>query len=127
MDQMTPNPVPTPPVVPTAAPVSPPPNTVQTPDKSSLGWLVGGSIVVLAAIALGVWWWMSRSDQAYAPPAENGSLPVSESVATVTPAVEVTLTPGNSVEEIEQDLSAAQLQDTDSELQALEQDAAQVP
>lgn len=122
-----------PPVVP-APPVPPTPSqTVQTPKKpakSLLGWLIAGSIVFLGAIGLMVW----TSQRAEAPTEEmeqldeqTGALPTAE--PTDVAAGDVQLTAGDSLEEIEQDLSATQLQDpdTDSELQALKQEASAVP
>lgn len=140
MDQMNPTtpvppsqipsvPTPAPAPMPTPKPMTPPPpQTVKTPvSSSSLAWIIGGTIVVLAAVAAGVWWWMSRAGQETAPaPTINpvGALPTAE--VTPTAAGEA-LTPGNSVQEIEQDLNTIQLPDLESDIQAIEQDANQVP
>lgn len=111
MNQMTPtNPV---------NPVNPlPPQVVQTPTKSWLGWIIGAIIVVLAAVAL-IFWMSSR--EVAAPTEELNALPAAEVVD------QVALTPGDSLAEIEQDLTMTELESLDNDIATLEQDAAQVP
>lgn len=111
------------------APAPQAPKTVETPGggQKLATWLAVAA--GLAAVAVLGWlgWDMYQGAQEDALETPTPTVEVQIPTISPVPQDDAALTPGTSVEEIQQDLDATQLQDDSNEVKALEKDAAQVP